>query len=353
MQIFKREFTGKKYLIGLLLAGGILTAVPQIFCAAETAETEKGYLIQQLSGIARFESLQSGSEPSEPKTAEIINGFIAAAEEQSVDEEIMADRLAAFTRLAFAADSEDNITFNGLLKVLQISGRIQFQKADATTAVPLEKHFSGHVKEAIKVNRERAKFYAELSNGETKGLSKLYTSMEYALLPVAAIFDRWGRHLNLKGIPVLANDFVPMSAIKPAATKPLNTGALDRDGRKAFRKTLDAFQSRVFAAASRKDFLQVQMAAIEALTSLRQLEAKYACNLALSVHFVESIGLAGRNADNLSRSFAGRSDNFYRAFIIAQNAGIKMFSIIDIKAQRFHGQGIGIIVNDLPAIPFP
>lgn len=353
MQIFKRKFPGRKCLIGLLLIGGIVAAAPQVARTAETAADENGYLLQQLSGMARFESLQSGSAISEPKTAEVINGFVAAAEEKSFDEEIMADRLAAFTKLAFTGNSEDNISFNGLLKVLQISGRMQFQKAEATGAESPEKHFSGHVKEAIKVNHERAKFYAELSNGETKGLSKLYTSMEYALLPVSAIFDRWGRHLNLQGIPALVNDFVPMSAIKPAATKPLNTGALDRDGTKAFRKILGAFQSRVFAAASRKDFLQVQMAAIEALTSLRQLEARYACNLALSVHFVESIGLAGRNADNLSRTFAGRSDNFYRAFIIAQNAGVKMFSIIDLKAQRFHGQGIGIIVNDLPAIPFP
>lgn len=350
MQNFKREFPGRKCLIGLLLTGSIVAAFPQV---ASATEAEKGYLVQQLSGMARFESLQSGSELPEPGTAEIIKGFIAATEEQSVDEEIMAEHLAAFTQLAFAADSEDSINFNGLLKVLQISGRMQFQKDAATSTAAFEKYFSVHVKEAIKINRERAKFYAELSNGETKGLSKLYTSMEYALLPVSAIFDRWGRQLNLQGVPVLVNDFVSMSAIKPAATKPLNTGALNKDGRKAFRKTLDAFQSRVFSAAARKDFLQIQMAAIEALTGLRQLEARYACNLALSVHFVESIGLAGRNADNLGRSFAGRSDNFYRAFIIAQNAGVKMFSLIDLKAQRFHSQGIGIIVNDLPAIPFP
>lgn len=350
MQIFKREFPAGKFLIGLLLTGSIAAAGAQ---PSHAAEAEKGYLVQQLSGMARFENLQSGSEPAAPKTAEIINGFIAATEDQAADEEIMADHLAAFTRLAFMADSEDNINFSGLLRVLQISGRMQFQKDDAADIGSPEKHFSGHVKEAIKVNRERAKFYADLSNGKTKGLSKLYTSMEYALLPVSAIFDRWGRRLSQQGIPVLANDFVPMSAIKPAATKPINTRALDRDGRKAFRKLLDAFQSRVFAVASRKDFLQVQMAAIEALTGLRQLEARYACNLALSVHFVESIGLAGRNADNLSRSFAGRPDNFYRAFIVAQNAGVKMFSLIDLKAQPFHGQGVGIIVNDLPAIPFP
>jgi len=228
MQIFKRNLWCRKCLIGLLLTVGIVAAVPQGFCADATAESEKGYLIQQLSGMARFESLQSVTETSETRTAEIINGFIAATEDQAVDEEIMAGRLTAFTRLAFAAESEDNFAFNGLLKVLQISGRMQFQKADATAAGSFEKYFSGHVKEAITVNRERSTFYANLSNGETKGLSKLYTSMEYALLPVSAIFDRWGRHLNLQGIPVLVNDFVPMSAIKPAATKPLNTGALPR-----------------------------------------------------------------------------------------------------------------------------
>ena len=353
MQIFKRAFPGRKCLIGLLLTGGIVAAVPLVSGTAEASEGEKGYLVQQLSGMARFERIQSGSEFSEPTNAEIINGFIAAAEEQPVDEEITSERLAAFARLAFTADSEDSFTFNGLLKVLQISGRMQLQKDTTTATGSFEKHFSGHVKEAIKTNHERAKFYADISNGETKGLSKLYTSMEYALLPVAAIFDRWARQLNLQGIPVLVNDFVSMSAIKPAATIPLNTAALDKDGRKAFRKILDAFQNQVFTAASRKNFVQVQMTAIEALASLRQLETRYSCNLSLSVHLVESIGLAGRNADNLSHSFAGRPDNFYRAFIIAQNAGVKMFSLIDLKAQRFHSQGIGIIVNDLPAIPFP
>jgi hypothetical protein len=73
----------------------------------------------------------------------------------------------------------------------------------------------------------------------------------------------------------------------------------------------------------------------------------------MSIHFIESIGLAARNADIYSQKFNKESDNFYRAFIISQAVGIRFFSLVDLKAQKFHRQNIGIITNDLPAIPFP
>ena len=116
---------------------------------------------------------------------------------------------------------------------------------------------------------------------------------------------------------------------------------------------LRAWQWKSGLAVSRKDFLKVQLLAMNALHELRQMELRYQCNLALTIHFVESVGLAARNADRLSHQYAKRTDNFYRAFIAIQISGVRLFSKVDLQAQPFHRAGIGIIVNDLPAIPFP
>ncbi len=342
-----RKAAKRLFLIFLLAPGFVSLGA---FAQAEAAD---GYLARQLSSIARFCELQSLAEGESVDTVNKIDGFVKTFSDPDFSDEKTSENLIEFCKLAFSGSTPQS---GSLLRALQLGGHLSFTRSNSSEKTEISshpRHFSGHVREAIIVNKARSDFYRKRSNGKTSKLSRLYTNLEYAILPLATLIDRWAAKLNQAGIPVLTNDFAAMTAINPAETPVARTGVLCRDGQAEFSKLLDFFQTEISRAARHKDFLKAQLQAIKTLHDLRRLELQHNCNLALSIHFVESIGLAARNAQRLSQTFNGRSDNFYRVFILLQNAGIKMFAKVDLKAQPFHRQQIGIIVNDLPAIPFP
>lgn len=335
-------------MVSMLLILAALTGGQSCLAAADD-----DYLNQQLGLIVKFAHLQNNNQPAREPDLQVIEKFLqSAAVQPEIDStEIDADSLINFSQLAFTGSQNENS--QRLVKILEFSGRLQYAGDRLKFKSGLEKHFSAHVKEAIKVNKSRAEHYAGLSNGKTRGLSRLYTSLEYCLLPLAAIFDRWAAKFHRQDIPVLRGDFVSMAAI-PAVNSPATRhGRLGQEAISAFKTLLTSSRKELIRAATRRDFIRVQLAAIDTLHHLRQLEAQNNCHLALTLHFVESIGLAARNADMLGRRFSGKTDNFYRAFIILQASGLKLFAPVDLQAQNFHQAGIGIIANDLPAIPFP
>lgn len=308
-------------------------------------------LREQLLQIASFDQLQNPQQNELDADAARVAAFFESLAGSDEFCENTAKVWTGFFELTFARDDDEN--FARRLQILQKAGEKQSAAIAPEEAAHGCRPFTEHVKEAIKVNSARKDYYSRVSNGATRNVSLLYTSLEYSLLPLTAFFDRWALKFNQAGIPVLQNDFVSMDDIAPAEKQPLRRGVLDRGGRKQLRRMLRSWQWKSALAASRKDFLGVQLLAMNALHELRQLELLYKCHLALTLHFVESVGLAARNADRLSQQFARRTDNFYRAFIALQTSGVRLFSKVDVMAQPFHSAGIGIIANDLPAIPFP
>lgn len=314
---------------------------------AETAECEN--LVRQLKVIATFNSMQNSDSPI--TGSDVINRFAATAmQADSIDSAILADNLSDFCEMAFQIENESS---TAAFMALQISGRTQFFRQAAKPVFSDVKPFSHHVIEAIKVNRERKDYYTERSGGKTRGLTRLYLSLEYSILPIAAIMDSWARKYQKLGFPVLVNDFVSMELISEPSQLLARQGALDKHGLEVFASILSAYNHESSSAARNKDFAMVQFYAIKALSELRQLEKAQNCNLSMSIHLIESVGLAARNAAALSKISKKQTDNFYRAFIVLQNVGLKGFARIDKMAQKFHQEGIGIITNDLPAIPFP
>ncbi|OGK10661.1 MAG: hypothetical protein A2W80_01875 [Candidatus Riflebacteria bacterium GWC2_50_8] len=326
----------------LLFSGQVLSA--------QDLPPEKS-LREQFLQISSFDQLQNPQQKEIDADAAKVAAFFDSLAGSDEFCESTAKAWTGFFELTFARDADEN--FARRLQILQKAGEKQSAAIAPEEPAHGSRLFTEHVKEAIKVNSARKDYYSRVSNGATRNVSLLYTSLEYSLLPITAFFDRWAQKFNQAGIPVLQNDFVSMDDIAPAEKQPLRRGLLDRSGRKQLRKMLRSWQWKSGLAVSRKDFLQVQLLAMNMLHELRQLELRYQCHLALALHFVESVGLAARNADRLSHQFARRTDNFYRAFIAIQISGVRLFSKVDVMAQPFHRAGIGIIVNDLPAIPFP
>lgn len=308
-------------------------------------------LREQFMQLSSFEQLQDPSPEKFDAAAARAVSFFDSQQNSEEFNETTAEIWSGFFELTFARDDDEN--FSRRLEVLQAEGQRQHAAIPPEAIDHEQKPFTVHVREALEVNRARRQYYERISNGATRKVSLLYTSLEYSLLPLTSFFDRWAHKYRRAGIPVLRDDFVPMANISSADKPLLRRGMLDRAGRRELRKMLRAWQWKSGLAASRKDFLKVQLLALNAVHDLRQMELRHNCNLALTIHFVESVGLAARNADRLSQQYAKRTDNFYRAFIAIQISGVRLFSKVDLQAQPFHRAGIGIIVNDLPAIPFP
>lgn len=333
-------------LMHALVLAIILACLPTYLQAREN-DADFQPLIRQLQVIANFNSWQSCDLTDD---SEIISKFIESlANPDNAESATLADNSIDFYLLAFEPNGNSS---SAAFRTLQLFGRSQFRALSKSQA-DQNKPFSTHVKEAIALNKDRSHYYAQFANGKTKSLSNLYISLEFALLPVAKFMDRWAKKYQKIGYPVLLNDFVCMTTT-PAMTRPLQRyGSLNREGIKLFKTILRDYQKNGNAAAAKKDFAMVQFYAIKALSDLRHLEKGRNCNLSLSIHLIESAGLSARNAVKIGQMSNNKTDDFYRAFIILQNIGITGFSSIDLQAQQFHQAGIGIVTNDLPAIPFP
>ncbi len=318
--------------------------------AGELTDSIPNCAAARLEEINRFSALQSPGSANEQSSSIIENFCLLSQGETDIDEDEKAESIGLFAELMLFNSSD---TSSGAFKAMYYSGKAAISLNRITQKEKQTKYFTEHVTEAISVNKSRAKYYSKLTNGKSAFLSRLYMSMEYALIPLSLIMDKWAKKFQQQGLPVLVNDFVSMNNINEASAPLARTSSLDNNGRKALREFLKDFYRGTRKSSRNKDFAMVEKYAILALHQLRNLETIYNCNLSLSVHLVESIGLAARNAQDLGTISDGKTDNFYKAYIMLQNAGIRGFSIIDLKAQEFHRQGVGIIVNDLPAIPFP
>ena len=327
----------------------LLTFLAAIFPLAAMADETDDFLYRQLEIINQFNKIQ------ENDSSKVISNFVKSQKGNPQQEAFSPESIAAieaFFRFVFSQDKEAAQAF----QALHNAGKLRLEKKSGPARAQQKTGpFSEHVIEAINVNKQRAKYYADRSKGQTQKLSKLYTTLETAILPMAAIFDRWAEKLCQKGIPVMKNDFVSMKDLPTPDTCPARMGRLNQTGLNDYRHAFKDFRKSAYAAAWRKDFVCLQIHAISALHKLKALQQIHHCNLTLSIHLIESIGLAARNADQLKQQHKSHKeiDAFYRAFILSQIFGTRMFANIDLQAQYFHQAGIGIIVNDLPRIPFP
>lgn len=82
--------------------------------------------------------------------------------------------------------------------------------------------FERHLRDAVRLNRDRAPRYAELSDGRSRSVSRQLIATEILLLPLARWFDRRVRVYHRAGVPVIAALFVSMDTTPPFADELAN-----------------------------------------------------------------------------------------------------------------------------------
>ncbi len=206
-----------------------------------------------------------------------------------------------------------------------------------------------HLREAIVLNRSRAPRYAALTQGASDALFRRLILSEGALLPLARLVDRWAAPFVAQGIPVVVDDFVPMARV-PAFGRPIEPclpmGTLEAEAARSVLRRLHRDSALGLPATV--------LASAAALRALHQLEEAQGLRYPMSVHLVESLGLCALHGIAHNSASGGETAALVATLVGLQRLGLVTLDPVDIyrRANRFHQEGLGIIVNEVPAIPF-
>ncbi|EAY31492.1 hypothetical protein [Microscilla marina] len=209
-----------------------------------------------------------------------------------------------------------------------------------------------HLKEAIDTNQGRKKIYAQQTHRQSVRLSNLLIMSEKISLPVARYFDWKARRFNQAGIGVVANDFVPMDDILPPETPPLYPQQASPAHLHEATQLTQALAQKLKATLKTYNFEAACAATEDALQQLAQIEHRAQAHFAMLKHLLESIGYASVNAPQYAQLSKGATGKLSRQLIGMQAKGLSLALRIDTRAQKIHQLGAGIIVNDVPPIPF-
>ena len=209
-----------------------------------------------------------------------------------------------------------------------------------------------HLRHAIAVNRHRSARYAVATDGRSAPLSAQLIGLERATLPIAMVLDRRAQPFNRRGIDVVVGDFVPMHPLPPWDQAPRWTGVSTAPARRDLRRTLRALARDGRGMARDGRWMDLANHVAECLADLHTLEHEQAAHFAMTAHLLESIGFAARNADRTTRADPDVQP-LARDLMRVQLVGLRVAIALDLQAQHLHTLNVGILVNDVPAIPFP
>lgn len=211
--------------------------------------------------------------------------------------------------------------------------------------------FRTHLVDAIRLNTARMPLYMERTAGRSRGLSEELISTERLCLPLAAYFDWRGKYFERAGLPVVSGSFVPMDTA--AADAPtVYSGQADATAVSYADTLLRDLGRQTRAALRNADFAAVAQACEEALLALDRVERDSLGHFAMSKHLVESLGLGALNGLECAHRSSGRTTALAHDLVWIQVLALGKAADADRRAQELHAMGAGILVNDMPAIPF-
>ncbi len=209
-----------------------------------------------------------------------------------------------------------------------------------------------HLADAIRSHESRMPYYAGKTKGKSDPIFKKIATLQRLNLPIAWYIDLQARRFQNDGIPIVTADLVNMKTIFPAAQPPAFKRIMTLQTLNEVRQHVKAFQKKAMRSLKNAAFYDVAAATHELVTWIRQLERQHGAHLAMTVHMLDSIGYTALHADGYQKRTGGETDNLARQFLAIQIFPMQECLPTDHKAQVLHGMGAGVIVNDVPEIPF-
>ena len=210
-----------------------------------------------------------------------------------------------------------------------------------------------HLRDAIALNTTRRWKYGRASNGRSLPLSTALIQSERSALLLGSWLDARARPWNEQGIPIVANDFSPMDNLPAWDSPPRWQGSSRPATRHQLRQDLKIFRRSTRRLARHHDLPSIVKSASQFLARLDDYEWTDRAHLAMSRHLVESIGFTAENAIAYCEQSGGGTNSLAADLLSIQALALRLAGPIDRQAQALHARGLGIIVNDVPAISFP
>jgi hypothetical protein len=210
--------------------------------------------------------------------------------------------------------------------------------------------FERHLTDAIELNTQREPIYSALSGGESVRLSQELIRFEKIALIDARLFEARVEKYHEAGIPILCDDFVPMSTVSdlPLSELPKKPSFQTYQA----RPSLDLTWSLLKALKTEGE----ESIAQRAIAELKELgaEPQYHC---LRRHFLESIARSGRLAPRYIKMAQEKGlsspESISKDFMRVQILSLAHASRLDDQAASLQSQGIPIFCSDIPKIPIP
>jgi len=216
----------------------------------------------------------------------------------------------------------------------------------------LEKGFRHHFNEADELNKIRKIYYAAQTNGKSKKVSNIIIYFGKSLYPIAYYFDKKAVKFNNSGINIIKDDFVSLRNVAPVSNSPKYANILNYKDLVYIFKILKKLRKSARKSLKNYNYSDVCELIADSIIDICNFEKSKNVHIALVKHILESIGFAVQNAIIYNSVEDIKLKKLSRLFIHTQLLGTILSPLIDREANKIHKLGYGIILNDIPDIPF-
>lgn len=205
-----------------------------------------------------------------------------------------------------------------------------------------------HLVDAIELYSFRMALYHDLTQGKSDKLFKKLIADEKLSLGVARIFDVRAYAFSQTGIAIVEADFVSMDGNAGFGAAIAYASKLDAIRQTEVQKRLSNFKP------AENNFVDVSNQCFQLLIWIDDFERKHNLYLPMTKHLVESIGFSALHAPVYMAQSSGATFPLSRDMVKMQIFVLRNLNPLefDVAANTFHQDGIGVLVNDLPHIPF-
>lgn len=212
-------------------------------------------------------------------------------------------------------------------------------------------HFEIHIVDAIRTNLNRRKHYAAVAGWRATLLSILLVMSERLCRPLARRFDRKAKPFNDSGIGIVENDFIDMALIEAVEKPPVYSGVASAAARREVKCIVKRLKRDGLRSLKAGDYEHICAGTASALQQIEALQARENVHYAMTIHLLESLGFAALHAPGYIAADQ-QTQPLARQLVAIQLRLCDGGLMMDRLAQGCHQRDAGIMINDVPHIPF-
>ncbi|MBF0410173.1 MAG: hypothetical protein HQM10_22705 [Candidatus Riflebacteria bacterium] len=208
-----------------------------------------------------------------------------------------------------------------------------------------------HLVDALELHEKRIPYYSKKTGGLSDPVFKKLSAIQRANLPVARYIDMKALPFQKEGIPIISGDILPMNC-KPMETPSLYHGTISKEDAESYRKKMIVFQRKCASDLNKHEYLKIAEKAYNMLQETREFEKSRKVHFAMTIHMLQSLGYSSMRSAKYYEMSNGRTSDVSRMYLSIQVIPLQEAISTDINSHPSHAKGAGIMINDVPEIPF-